>query len=361
MKEVKKMRLNIVVFLCMIVFMSCKEKTNENQKIFPESTKNNQDIKQSFDRFESRGNDFFYKDFKLIFNESSGDFTIFKKEKKLGEINLSKMKYEGPGYSVYFTTQKNKENIIIEASADIGTAWYYSVIVENNSLVNQFLIPEPRSDSEKYSLEEFMTVTVSDNSITYGFKKDLVAKYSKVNQDIKSDQNYFYVTHPIKKSLETGRNMGDQFISEMSGDYQVVAEKTADLNSDGVEDIILVLKTKKEFSSDDDSSKKSQIIAFLSDKGTYKKYVNNTIFPNNSNDQFDKLDFKSPNSFTVKLFNEIPNQYFIEKELTFRCEKENLVLDDYLIVKGENSKKMKLLKTKNIPFEKVNLDQEAFK
>ena len=116
------------------------------------------------------------------------------------------------------------------------------------------------------------------------------------------------------------------------GKFSIIKQIKCDLNQDGIEDKIIVYKNNKEFDSDDDSTKQSPIVVFLGvGNNKFKKFENPNIFSNDSNDFFENLIIKD-NFFTVELNNEVPDQYIIDKHITFKYNKltESIVLIKYV-------------------------------
>ncbi len=87
---------------------------------------------------------------------------------------MSESNYEGPGYNIFsFQSKKNTpfEIVIIEATADIGTDWYYVIVLNNENLVDQFYIKEPRADSENTNIGDFIKISFKNNTLNLKFKK----------------------------------------------------------------------------------------------------------------------------------------------------------------------------------------------
>lgn len=102
--------------------------------------------------------------------------------------------------------------------------------------------------------------------------------------------------------------------------YSIIKELKCDLNQDKIEDEIIVYKNNKEFNSDDEFSKKSLIVVFFGvGNNKYRKVENSNIFANDSNDFFGNLVIND-NLFNVELNNEIPDQYMIDKVITFKYD-----------------------------------------
>ena len=128
--------------------------------------------------------------------KTENSFMLTKKDFVISEVDLSETNYEGPGFSIYsYESSMNKdiEIIIIEALADIGTSWYYVIILNKTDLVDKFYIKEPRSNSEITQINDFISVFLNNETLIFKFKKDKIAKYSIVPPDLKSDLKYIYI------------------------------------------------------------------------------------------------------------------------------------------------------------------------
>lgn len=139
-------------------------------------------------------------DIKLI-SKTDNSFMLTKKDFAIDDIDLSDSNYEGPGYNItLFKSKQNKELeiVILEATADIGTDWYYVIILNNESLVDKFYIKEPRADSENTNIGDFIKISLKKDILSLKFRKDKVARYSKNTENFKSDDQYFYLTRKLK-------------------------------------------------------------------------------------------------------------------------------------------------------------------
>ncbi|MCS3529774.1 hypothetical protein [Chryseobacterium sp. JUb7] len=148
--------------------------------------------------FNKAKNSFAHHTTKLM-GTKDGGFDIHKKNKKLTHIDFSD--FEGPGFSVYsYQSKKDKalEIIIIEGQADIGTAWYYAVVLKNENLADQFYINEPRSNSETTDIKDFISISLENKTLVFKFNKEKIAGYSSVSEDLKSDNQYLYLEKKIK-------------------------------------------------------------------------------------------------------------------------------------------------------------------
>lgn len=80
---------------------------------------------------------------------------------------------------------QSKENtqfeiIIIEASADIGTSWYYMIILNNENLVDKFYIKEPRANSENTNIGNFIKISIRNDMLNLKFKKIKLLNIQKI-------------------------------------------------------------------------------------------------------------------------------------------------------------------------------------
>lgn len=205
------------IFFILTFLVSCKYSNQSTQEKDPKATSDTPKILKSENinpKISSEIDFDIIKPFKHIENESrfeSGDiklisktdnsFMLTKKDFAVDEIDLSESNYEGPGYNIFsFQSKQNTpfEIVIIEATADIGTDWYYVIVLNNENLVDQFYIKEPRADSENTNIGDFIKISFKNNTLNLKFKKDKIAKYSKNTENLKSDNQYFYLTRKIE-------------------------------------------------------------------------------------------------------------------------------------------------------------------
>lgn len=128
--------------------------------------------------------------------KTDNSFMLTKKDFSITDVDLSETNYEGPGFSIYsYESNMNKDMgiIIIEALADIGTNWYYVIILNKNNLVDKFYIKEPRSNSEITQIKDFISIFLNNGTLIFKFKKNKIAQYSIVPPDLKSDLKFIYI------------------------------------------------------------------------------------------------------------------------------------------------------------------------
>lgn len=128
--------------------------------------------------------------------KTDNSFMLTKNDFVITDVDLSENNYEGAGFSIYSyqsNIEKDVEIIIIEALADIGISWYYVIVLNKNDLIDKFYIKEPRSNSEITDTRDFISVFLKDKTILFKFKKDKIAKYSKISCDLKNDLEYVYI------------------------------------------------------------------------------------------------------------------------------------------------------------------------
>lgn len=201
------------IILIILAFLSCKENNKLSSKEIDSKTKIDSlnktviDLKvdsvskkeipfSNVEVFRENTNEkaFVNSDVRLT-NKTATSFILTKKDFKIADIDLSDTNYEGPGYLVYsFKSSeiKNVEIIIIEATADIGTDWYYAIVLENSDLIDKFFIKEPRANSEITKIEDFLSVFLNNDSLIFKFKKSEIAKYSIVPSNLKEDNENIY-------------------------------------------------------------------------------------------------------------------------------------------------------------------------
>lgn len=196
--------------------------------------------------------------------------------------------------------------------------------------------------------------------------------YYKSQENLWEEVDSFSVLKDIDEKKE--QNWREQFIDKLiqndndidnipnyikaieAGDFTLIKEKECDLNMDSFSDKILVFKNNKEFNPEDISTIISPIIILLNNgKNGYKKYQNDNVFPGTFQDIFKKLVVKD-SFFTIELENEIPNQYFINKYITFKYDKVKKQINLHKYGENVNAKnKVYTLKEFGIiPFEEYN-------
>lgn len=205
------------------------------------------------------------------------------------EINFNETNYEGPGYSFsLFKSLKVESNksIVIEAQSDIGTAWYYFIFVENNKVSDSFVIKEPRSNSELYSVEQFIKVYKANNKYGLMFKKEFVAKYSKVPSNLLQRNGYYLLEKNITKKKEGKKTIIDTTKHQLLhvfysnggllafyNDGTVTGCPKCDLNESNIE----LLKSKEPFATYTCDDKAIYVLYEDGSKNEMQFYVNGEI------------------------------------------------------------------------------------
>lgn len=137
---------------------------------------------------------------KLI-HKTDNSFMLTKKDFAITDVDFSDINYEGPGYTIYSyqsSANKNMEVVIIEGQADIGTAWYYVVVLDGEDLVDKFYVKEPRANSENTDMKDFINVALKDKDLVLKFKKDKIARYSKPMANLRTEGSYLCLDKKIK-------------------------------------------------------------------------------------------------------------------------------------------------------------------
>lgn len=65
-------------------------------------------------------------------------------------------------------------------------------------MVDQFYIKEPRADSENTNIGDFIKISIKNNMLNLKFKKSEIATYSKNINNLKNDNQYYYLTRKLK-------------------------------------------------------------------------------------------------------------------------------------------------------------------
>lgn len=259
-----------------------------------------------------------------------------------------------PGYTEEYP------NLIVYNFKSSNISYLFNLDIKSEDL-NEILFKNINSEWENGSF-----YAVKDNSnYTVSFLNKSNDK--KLNFD-KSDYNVLLKPNELKNYKDkvllyeklNNANYGEFERSIGVEGLNVIFEKSQDINLDRIEDKIFVLKNNIEFNSENEESKRNIIVLFLSDGTSFKKFINTTIFPNDANDQFEAIDLKE-NYFTIKLFNEVPNEYYIEKYITFKVVKNTVKLNKFSKVKNEKQTNIEVSKTDEILFEDYNSNNDLFK
>lgn len=217
-----------------------------------------------YDVFEKfiQTNDTLYKTSNINVINKNDAFYLSIDSNEYIKIDLDGMNYEGPGYSLsLFSTSKEYSSklIIIEAQADIGSAWYYAVFIEDDTVISECMIKEPRSNSEMYSIEKFVKAYKSHDTYILMFKDDLIASYSKVPDNLLHVDGYYILEiKPLKnnttskKAVSTNKNRQLRHVFYSNGgvlafysDGTVTGCPQCDLDKDHIES----LKEKDSFAT----------------------------------------------------------------------------------------------------------------
>lgn len=136
-----------------------------------------------------------------LIHKTDNSFMLTKKDFAITDVDFSDINYEGPGYTIYSyqsSANKNMEVIIIEGQADIGTAWYYVVVLDGEDLVDKFYVKEPRANSENTDMKDFINVALKDKDLVLKFQKDKIAGYSKSSPNLRTEGSYLCLDKKIK-------------------------------------------------------------------------------------------------------------------------------------------------------------------
>jgi hypothetical protein len=183
-----------IVFLLIVSFLSCQNKKaiNSNMEEFG--------IKEFyFEAFSYNEGNLINEKYQLKEDTTYNSFFLLFNQEVIGKIDFQGKEYEGPGYLAYIAeTSDESAVILIEATSDIGTAWYYIIIIESQKITKQFFIYEPRSNSESYSLKDFLTISFKQDYIQFKFKKKLISPYSSFPKNLNQDKNFVYREEKLK-------------------------------------------------------------------------------------------------------------------------------------------------------------------
>lgn len=274
---------------------------------------------------------------RLLFNDVNKEGLLLLPGYTEEYPNLIVYNFESNNISYLFNLDIKSDDLNVIQFKNINSEWEkgsFSAVKYNSNYTVSFL---NKSNDKKLNFDKSdYNVLLKPNELkSY---KDKVLSYEKQN-----DANY------------------DVFEKTISAEgLKIIFEKYQDINLDGIEDKIFVFKNNSEFESDKEETKKSKIVIFLSDGSSFKKNINATIFPNDANDQFETIDVKD-NYFTIKLFNEVPNECYIEKYITFKIVENIIKLNKFSKVINEKQTNIDVSKIDEILFENYNSNNDLFK
>jgi len=288
-------RLNILLFSLLIFIFQCKQKTaSENVLIGKNETSIKSNLLEDtlpYNKFEKfiQVNDSINKASNIEIVDIEGILYLHLDSGTYDQIDFDGIDYDGPGYSFSLLTslkvQSNKL-IVIEAQSDIGTAWYYFIFVENDKVTDSFLIQEPRSNSELYSIDQFIKAFKTNNKYVLMFKTELVAKYSKVSSSLLQRDGYYVLEKSISikdaiqnNSIDTNNHKLIHIFYSNGGilafynDGTVTGCPQCDLDENNIE----LLKSKESFATYTVNDKSIWIKYKNGDKSEMKFYVEGEI------------------------------------------------------------------------------------
>lgn len=365
------MKLKLTSIFWVLLVVSCKKNLSDNNAtaittektdtlIYKEVLYNKRSLLNGINVFDFRDQKatIEYKNstfFGLTTTEGNA-FSIFNSnyDLDLGEINL--MRFD------------NKNSHIYIVELDDYDYKAYNLYLEEDSIVyylgaKDIELSEFTQKDEDISIKFNLQRTKNDIELNLIVNdKNISNSIFKIKSPLKTYETFIniqdYVDNEINEKVVDDEKLKKEYKEE---GYLLLFEKLIDINLDGIEDKFFVFKINKEFRSDDESTKKSKIIILLSKGDSYEEFSNESIFPNDSNDQFETIDFNKANIFTIKLFNEVPNEYFIEKYFTFQYEEDKITLRSCKIDKNETSKNVDISKLGIITFEGFNANNYNFK
>ena len=212
----------------------------------------------------------------------------YKKEFKIIVflIDSKYLNYNKTGDPIYYQNSKYEEQAYLYD--DMSNKW---VLLDSNSIKNEI-----------------------DNQNEQIWREKIISTQSikKIQKDVSNIDD-------IENLIQT---------NELKN-FSLTKKQSCDLNKDNLEDFILVFKNNAEFESSNEKTKIAPVIVLINDgNGSFTKFENDTIYPNNFNDFYKNLVVKD-SYFTIELFNEDPNNYNSNKFITFKYNLNSIVLHKY--------------------------------
>lgn len=133
--------------------------------------------------------------YSLSYTEQENSFTVINQNRKIGYISLGNRYYEGPGFQIYkiYSADAKYYVILVEALADIGTAWYNATLWYEDRLISSIFIDDPRANSDITKLNDFIAVFVTDNSWIIRLNKKWIANYSRIPAAYKTTMDFVHI------------------------------------------------------------------------------------------------------------------------------------------------------------------------
>ncbi len=195
----------VIILYLFFSLIQCSNNSNNYSKSteIAESINNDTIVLDNISKFKANQNaTIFTLNNEHLEYKPNNTFDLFIDKKHIGNIGFENKSSDIPGYSVWnYKSEKSNEYkiILIEAEADIGTAWYKIIILKEEQILTSFFIDEPRSNSEQYTMNQFITMMIHDNILTIKFTKRLIEKYSKIPGNLSSDEKYLYMDFSLEK------------------------------------------------------------------------------------------------------------------------------------------------------------------
>ena len=201
-----------LLILFLLITIGCKktEAQLEKPEVHEEKALANIVFLDRIKQFDEQkaGSQYVVDDYKLQYKNEENTFVFSYKHQVINIIDFERRDFEGVGYNIFlYDSPKSKiKTIIFEALADIGTAWYYVVLMNNNKVVKKQFIDEPRADSDKISIQKFLSIYLENSNCIFRFDKKYLARYSQIPKNIKTDNQYAYIKTSLKNPIQVISN-----------------------------------------------------------------------------------------------------------------------------------------------------------
>ncbi|OWP83011.1 hypothetical protein BWK59_12790 [Flavobacterium davisii] len=221
-----------------------------------------------------------------------------------------------------------------------------NLTIENTSEFEKF----NKTNNIPFQSQDF---TIVNNQGIYSFTKKLSSNVMLTYKLEKETINPNKSLIDKIKSLKSSNNPNKKDLSQ----FNLIDSKMNDFDNNGINDKIEIFDNKRDFTSDDETTKKCPIIVSMNESKTL--FENPNIFRNDSFDKFKKIDCKD-GYFTVILFNEVPDSSIYEKYLTFKFDNttKKFFLTKYTFLDLETNKRIDKTEKNfgKIDFESLDLD-----
>lgn len=191
------------ICLCLISVLHielCQAYSNSKQNLSDGKHCNDTLYLNTISEFASNSSQTKYSlgEYSLSFTERENSFIVTNHNRRIGTISLGNRYCEGPGFQISKIDGAGAKYyvILVEALADVGTAWYSVTLWYENSLISSLFIDDPRANSDITELKDFVAVLMTNDSWIIRLNKKRIANYSHIPAGYKTNMDFVYIITP---------------------------------------------------------------------------------------------------------------------------------------------------------------------